>query len=420
MNRELFAEILLFCLSNRIEKTAQNELDSMPVCDWYNFIQQLQVYDMAPLFYHRLVKSDRIIKVPLKIVKVLRNMYFQNAVKNVTFYIDFAEVLTELRSEGIDVVALKGAHLAGLVYDDLALRPMCDLDILVRIGDLSRAEKKLLEMGYGQEDSPTIEEQCAIHHHLIPFTKPNKPPIEVHWTICRPDSPFKININNIWERTKEERILDIPIRVLSNADLLLHLCLHVSYNHKFNIFDIKNICDISQTVRHYGDEIDWERLIFTVKEYNISRYIYSSLFLTQKMTGTEIPIDVLNALETDNIDAQILETIQNYILFIPDLEMAEDLRKMKEINGVAEKIKIMPRKLFPSIEYLRKKYELHNDSKLGYLYYLRHLSDIFTRAILLSVNLMLRTEKAKASLEAEKRKIVIEKWLHFDVENNSR
>jgi len=52
--------------------------------------------------------------------------------------------------EGIDYAVLKGPALAHAVYEDPCLRPFCDLDLLVRSGDYSRANALLAHLGHAR------------------------------------------------------------------------------------------------------------------------------------------------------------------------------------------------------------------------------------------------------------------------------
>jgi len=59
-----------------------------------------------------------------------------------------ADILTCYQAAGIDVLVLKGAALAHLVYPQPVLRPMRDIDILVRAEDVYRAYARLPEIGF--------------------------------------------------------------------------------------------------------------------------------------------------------------------------------------------------------------------------------------------------------------------------------
>ncbi|MCP4365035.1 MAG: nucleotidyltransferase family protein [Planctomycetes bacterium] len=81
------------------------------------------------------------------------------------------------------VILLKGAHLAQVVYSNIALRPMGDIDILVKKNDLPKAKELLLELGYTPIKEVDIATACAYSQHISPMIKQNAPPVELHWTL---------------------------------------------------------------------------------------------------------------------------------------------------------------------------------------------------------------------------------------------
>jgi hypothetical protein len=62
-----------------------------------------------------------------------------------------ADVTAALRRAGIRAVLLKGAALATWLYDDGAVRPYGDVDLLVAPGDHARAERVLVGLGFGPD-----------------------------------------------------------------------------------------------------------------------------------------------------------------------------------------------------------------------------------------------------------------------------
>src|SRR4051812_26165067 len=101
---------------------------------------------VAPLLYKSMeaMTCDR----PLsgEALQALQDVYLHNALRNVTIWEELSAVLWTFQDAGVPVILLKGAHLAELVYGSPALRPMVDLDLLVRETDLVRAERCLGEL----------------------------------------------------------------------------------------------------------------------------------------------------------------------------------------------------------------------------------------------------------------------------------
>ena len=62
----------------------------------------------------------------------MRSIYYNSAARNMRLYKQLENFLDKFATEKIPVIMLKGAHLAWTVYPNMALRPMADVDLLVR------------------------------------------------------------------------------------------------------------------------------------------------------------------------------------------------------------------------------------------------------------------------------------------------
>jgi Uncharacterised nucleotidyltransferase len=112
-----------------------------------------------------------------------------------------------LRAAGVEVVALKGAALAFFHYPDPALRPMGDLDLLLRNpGDLARATEALQRAGWtALFDTP---------RHRV-FARPNE-------RIARPasedpDNPIRLEIHTSFRLPVLGRVYDASAGLRSGA-----------------------------------------------------------------------------------------------------------------------------------------------------------------------------------------------------------
>ena len=121
-------DLLFYCLSDSREPTADS-LDS--VTGWNDVVDLAVYHNLAPLLFKRLKERDARARVPADAWERLRRAYLVNAGLNMRLYRELESVLRCLRSTGIPVVVLKGAYIAEAVYRDIALRQMCDADLMV-------------------------------------------------------------------------------------------------------------------------------------------------------------------------------------------------------------------------------------------------------------------------------------------------
>lgn len=143
-------------------------------------------------------------------------------------------VVAALRAAGVEVVALKGAALAFFHYPDPALRPMGDLDLLLRDpGDLARATEALAAAGWrALYDTP---------RHRV-FTRPDE-------RVARPaaedaENPVRVEIHTSFRLPVLGRVFDAsaalraqaetrdlggtPLAIASGEALLTHLLFHAA------------------------------------------------------------------------------------------------------------------------------------------------------------------------------------------------
>lgn len=229
MDRSRTDEFLLYCLRVVPNEAGDGRLATLSSTDWDVLIAESARYDLAPLLYHRLRTLHAEIAIPAKVVARLRQLYLQSAGRAMHMYHELGKVLERLRQANIPVIALKGAHLAELVYGNIALRPMGDVDVLVHKDDLIRVEAVLLGMGYA---STECHRQVAEDNYDFVYGLPNRALfVEVHWNFLPSNYRFETDIDGQWERSRHAIIAGVEVSVLCPEDMLLYFCLHASVKH---------------------------------------------------------------------------------------------------------------------------------------------------------------------------------------------
>ena len=265
--------------------------------EWGRFVEAAHNHGVAPLLYKRLLHGG--VSVPKPVLEQLRQWYLVNAARNTLLYQALGRVLQAFQQAAIPVLPLKGAHLAALVYGDVASRKMGDLDLLVRKSELPRAASKLLEMGYTNEingDAESIAAWCAKHpdrHHLPIFHKLPDTRIELHWSLL--DPPHPVELADPWSRARPAIIAGVEAMVLAPEDLLLHLCLHAEHHHFRQ--GIRPLCDIAEVVHRWGDKLDWAYVQAQADRWRAGRCVYLGLWLSRELLRSPVPEAILRGLQ---------------------------------------------------------------------------------------------------------------------------
>src|SRR5204863_7062817 len=131
--------------------------------------------------------------------------------------------LQQLSAARVEVIVLKGAALAQAVYRDLSLRPMGDVDLLVRRADVATTTHLLAQQGYVPVRAETHPGALAEHESELTFRKPGRVDayIDLHWTLF--DSPYyqdRIAMDWFWNTAQPVSIAGVPTLMLGPEALL--------------------------------------------------------------------------------------------------------------------------------------------------------------------------------------------------------
>ena len=226
--------------------------ESLSGAAWNDILAVSALHGLSPLVYRRV--QGAVAAAPVAVTRELRERYLSSAAANMRLFHELGAILRALRAADVPVIPLKGACLAEAVYGDIALRPMADLDLLVKPADLPLAVEALRQLGY--DSRPAVRPGRPTGR--VPGHAPHAPArrrdggaaLDVGHAAVRRANRWE-GTPGIWERSAPATIAGVPSRMLSPEDLLLHLCMHASVHHRFADVGLKAFVDITEVVRHY-------------------------------------------------------------------------------------------------------------------------------------------------------------------------
>jgi hypothetical protein len=127
------------------------------------------------------------------------------------------QTVAALRNAGIELVLFKGITLALDYYDSPALRPMGDIDVLVRRDDVALAEQVLSKLGWHYRYDATRKRQ-DIHSH--DYINASKNGFDLHWHVLS-ETPFDGIDAGIRERAESSDWNGIEVKRMAAEDLAL-------------------------------------------------------------------------------------------------------------------------------------------------------------------------------------------------------
>ena len=349
--------------------------------DWEDLLHTSARHGVTPLLYHRLKTVHPGVPVPPVVMQKLRNSYLQSAARNMKLYHELGKVMKMLRQDDIQVIALKGAHLAEVVYGNIALRPMGDVDLLVRTGDLGRAEEILLGMGYSPAE---CNRQISIDNCHFAYKLAGKGLIvEVHWAFLPSIYHFKIDMDGVWERSGPSVLAGVEVSALCPEDQLLYLCLHTS-KHLFEDMGLRPLYDISSVIRHYGEEVDWKQVRVRCEHWGIEKSVYATLALAEEILGISVPNDLMKAVQPVDLEERFMSLARERIFACghrtsDGFYLSSNVAHLFGSHRRKSKVVLFLRRVFPSPEEMSRWYPAPPDSMGIYFYYPARIRDLLLK-----------------------------------------
>ncbi len=217
---------------------------------------------------------------------VLRASYLRTSVKNASRLDRLGRLEGCLARAGVRHVRLKGVALLGEVYEDPALRPMSDVDLLVGRDEVLRAVRALAPLGYapadpGELDPDSTRGRRTYHVQLVGNTVEAEPLVELHWDLTQPDGLLR------------SLRLDTPA-ILGNRrgvrpspeDTLLILAIHLA-RHYFR--GLMWLADIALLLRRYSGSMRWNRLWSRAEAAGALCVLSATLRATERFFGVRAP-----------------------------------------------------------------------------------------------------------------------------------
>ena len=440
----LCVDFLLRCLSDSLTPSAA----SQEPADWTAVLALADKHGVTPLLYKRLKEVDAKAWAPAAVWKRLRRTYLVSAARNTRLFRELQTVLQRLRNSGINVIVLKGGYLAEAVYGDVALRPMIDVDLMVRKAQLPRAQAVLLDMIGVQQQPENIESRRKRNAHL-PQVVGGDLALEIHWTIAPPAGPARVDAAGLWDRACPANIAGVDVLALSPEDLLLHLCLHASYSESLGA-GLRPFCDIAQSIHRFRGEvtpevrhgtnetpenrrvrseprpssisvfceapvveatsvpgIDWQQVVERSREWGSSRYVSLALQLARSTLGAGVPDDVLEQLVPGGLERRVFEAAKQSVLtrtgyceWLPFFDAAH-------ATTPTDKARLTWRRIFLSRDEMAEVYPASLRSRLIYFHYARRVGHVVRSYV---VHSFLRAHFMISSSERD-RNVALVKWL---------
>ena len=377
--------------------------------EWSWLAEEASRHQLRGLTYRLLADGPFAGQVPVQVRDRLRTAYVDTATRNAWFFRQTSLIVRELDRHGIQVMLLKGVHLARFVYTEPALRSMADVDIMVSREQLPEAERVLLDLGFGPRPRPDLAERCTWSNHLDKLEKEGAPVVELHWHIERPRSAFSIDLAGLWQRSQPATLDGAPVRLLAPEDLVLHLVLHASYHHRFDRSALKAIVDINAVILRYGEAFRWPLLVERAIEWKASGFVYTTLRLAADILDSPVPEPVLRTLPYERADEEMVAVARRFIM-MPRAEVPKVFVKLARSQTLVERFRLIVRGVFLTRHQMEMSYGLRPGSPRVYWYYLARPATLLLKRSSLLFRALLQPRALGPHLDLDEDRLRLQRW----------
>lgn len=397
MNWTLEDTLLFLCcqgdsdgLGIKIDQTSQ-------AINWSKLAAKAEREGLLPLLFHSMGQRHLLSYLPLSLQQSLSQEYYAAAAAAILRQTTLKEVLHSFKIAKLPIIVLKGAMLAELVYENPALRPMADIDILIRLGDVDNVHSLLISTGYStNEDTPSPKEQRYLTTRCY-FPENGGLPLHIHTHLINSSIPNEccianLSMDTIWQQAVTVEIAGEECLLLAPHHQLLHLAEHslrVSHSLKKMLY----LCDIDRIIKHFGSSLNWQTLLEQPWCQGQQAFLYYPLLLAKKWLGTAVPDKILDRLYQP---AGILEKIFSFLLRRnlrrPGLSY---LLHLSLQPSLATKIPFVFRTIFPPRPVMALRCGI-KETEIGIMTYIRRMLEIMVTLLWLLIQGLKETGRNSA------------------------
>jgi hypothetical protein len=273
---------------------------------WDYLVETSVRHAVAPLLHHGLERVGVADAVPSAARDELADLARGAAERHRRLYAVTREIAEAFAGAGVDAIALKDLDLAARLYPAPGLRPLGDLDLLVRPGRYPAAARCLTRAGFRPlpQTGPMVLEYGA----GVNFRRAEDEVwVDLQWGVAQREwdvageAVFAFDVEGFWDRAAPAALEGAEMLCASDEDMLLHLCLHLEghrYGELVLLYDIALLCE------RRGAVIDWDALAARAAAQGAGGSLERAMRMVQRLYGTPVPDQVLD-LDPSYVEARL-------------------------------------------------------------------------------------------------------------------
>lgn len=322
-------------------------------------------HDIVALVADRLAAGDQLADT---LRRVFREASQKLAASDLAAEIELRRLLNELDADGVQVLVIKGSHLAYSHYSRPDLRARIDSDLLVGRTQRDGATRVLAGLGYVPDAKPSGELTATQQLHALTRHGADVHLVDLHWRLASPQVfAHVLRFDELLAASQPIPSLGPRARGPSNVHALLIACMHQVAHHNDEPHKLKWTYDI-HLIASRLEAREWDSFLTIIAERGVAAVCREGLSQAARWLHTHVPAWVLS-------DARLVshapERTAEYLR--PRAQARVVLDDLRVLTTWSERSQLMREHLFPSRDYMRSVYAPSSRMPLAAMYVLRAL-----------------------------------------------
>jgi hypothetical protein len=335
----------------------REQLTALPHHSWKTIIEEAIAQRVAAILFRWLNNLNHQHLIPIHLLNLLKQQMVRQAAWNLLLTKELGRILAACQQRGIACIPIRGPVFAAQLYGDCSMRQMDDLDLLVHREDLSSIKEIFDHLGYARhEQRPGFLEAFS---YSLEFIHPQYGVmVEPHWTLVYPPFVATAAMEPVWARAVKQRLMGMDTWTLSQADLVLHLCLHLL--HKSEHTPLLWYYELDTLISQKRSPLDWNVFVHQAQAMGQAGLIADVLATLIHHFHSTIPDSIMSRLLRPSRPSPSISPhpMRDHMLAQSSLNGREEFALLCSLQGVRPRIQYAYALLFPSPQYMAQRYGL--------------------------------------------------------------
>lgn len=247
--------------------------------------------------------------VPPKHLGRLKNVIRGGVVRSLALTAELIRVLDALQAGGVQAIPYKGPILSAQAYGDVALREFEDLDIVLRQGDMAKADDILVGLGLRPKYPWNLSQNgrgSPVPGEYQYSDDSRRLFVELHTEATLRHFPVPPDLDDLAQRLQPVNLAGHELRTFGPEDMLPMLCVHGSKDFWARI---SWVADVSEFVQSQP-QLDWDRVFRDAQSRGTQRMLNLGLALANGLLGAPLPSSAASSVESDPVAVFIARQIE--------------------------------------------------------------------------------------------------------------